>query len=281
MPKAKLRSGLTFHYQQAGEGPDLVMVHGLSGNLASWNLRIVPMLWDHFRVLTYDLRGHGYTDTPQTGYTLDDMVGDLIDLMDELELDRPSIVGHSYGADLALYFALNYPDRVETVIAIEAALPAMIHLRSVDDWEGWTYWSDVLKQVGFEVPPERRTDADYLLRRSLEVPKRWGPLNGLPRNTKRYLKLLDETSIALDSMVVGSLTMDRIQEIQTPVVLLYSEESAFMGTCDELCARLPHVKKVLLPRTDWGHFAPLEQPELVAEQIELAMSAFSEEERSR
>ncbi len=280
MPKVKLRNGLTFHYQQAGDGPDLIMVHGLSGNLASWNLKIVPMLWDHFRVLTYDLRGHGYSDAPKTGYTLDDMVSDLNELMDELDIDRASIVGHSYGADLALYFALLHPDRVETVIAIEAALPAMIYLRSVDDWEGWTYWSDVLKQVGFEVPPERRTDVDYLLRKSLDVPKRWGPLNGLPRNTKNYLKLLDDTSIAPDSMVVGSLTMDRIKDINAPVVLLYGEGSAFMGTCDELCARLPNARKVLLPRTDWGHFAPLEQPELVAEQIEIAMSALSEEERS-
>jgi pimeloyl-ACP methyl ester carboxylesterase len=279
MPKVKLRSGLTIHYQQAGEGPDLVMVHGLSGNLASWNLRIVPLLWDNFRVLTYDLRGHGYSDTPPTGYTLDDMVGDLFDLLDELDIDRPSVVGHSYGADLALYFALLHPDRVETVIAIEAALPAMIHLRSVDDWEGWTYWTDVLNKAGFEVPPERRTDTDFLLRRSLEVPKRWGPLNGLPRNTKHYLKLLDETSIALDSMVVGSLTIDRIQEIETPVVLLYSDQSAFMGTCDELCSRLPNATKVLLPRSDWGHFAPLEQPELVTEQIERAMSALTKEGR--
>lgn len=280
MPKVKLRNGLTFHYQQAGDGPNLIMVHGLSGNLASWNLRIVPLLWDRFRVLTYDLRGHGYSDTPATGYTLDDMVDDLAALMDALDIAHASIVGHSYGADLALYFALAYPNRVETVIAIEAALPAMVHLRSVDDWEGWTYWSDVLKQVGFEVPPERRTDIDYLLRKSLDVPKRWGPLNGLPRNSKNYLKLLDDTSIALDSMVVGSLTLDRIKDIHTPVALLYGEESAFMGTCDELYTRLPNVRKVMLPRTDWGHFAPLEQPEIVAEQIEIAMSALSEEERS-
>ena len=47
------------------------MIHGLTGNLAVWHLKIIPMLWDHFRILTYDLRGHGYSDVPPTGYTLD------------------------------------------------------------------------------------------------------------------------------------------------------------------------------------------------------------------
>jgi len=278
MPKIKLKSGLTVHYQQAGEGPDLVMIHGLTGNLASWNLRIVPLLWDDFRVLTYDLRGHGYTEATPSGYTADDMATDLLDLLDALEIVRPTIVGHSYGADIALYFALNFPDQVETVIAIEAALPAMIYQRAAEDWQGWTYWEEVLGKAGFEVPPEKRTDVDFLLRTSLQVPKRWGPLNGLPRNTKPYLRLIDETTIAQDSMQIGSLSLERIGEIQTPVVLLYSDRSAFIGTFEELKARLPHVTPVLLPQSEWGHFAPLEQPDLVAEQILRAISATSGEE---
>ena len=54
-----MRAGVRMHYQQVGEGPDLVMVHGITGNLAVWHLHIVPELADHFRMLTYDLRGHG------------------------------------------------------------------------------------------------------------------------------------------------------------------------------------------------------------------------------
>ena len=63
----RLQNGVRIHYQQIGEGPDLVMVHGLTGNLAVWHLQIVPELSEHFRVLTYDLRGHGHSDTPPTG----------------------------------------------------------------------------------------------------------------------------------------------------------------------------------------------------------------------
>ena len=48
------------------------------------------------------------------------------------------------------------------------------------------------------MPPEHRCDTEYLLRMSLHVPKKWGPLNGLPRNPKPFLRLLDETSLATD-----------------------------------------------------------------------------------
>ncbi len=271
MPKVKLRNGLSVHYQQIGQGPDLVMIHGLSGNLAVWHLQIIPMLWDHFRILTYDLRGHGYTDTPPTGYSLDEMAADLADVLDTLEIEQACLAGHSFGADTALYFALLYPERVKQVVAIEAALPAMIYLRDREDWEGWDYWSDVLERSGHPVPPERRSDVDYLLRTSLEVPKKWGPLNGLPRNPKPFLRLLDETTVAEDSQQIGSLTLERIAEIQTPVTLIYTVGSAFLGTHDYLHTHLPNVESILLPRSEWGHFGPLEQPELVGEHILAAL----------
>lgn len=272
MPKAVLRSGLTLHYQQVGEGPDLVMIHGLTGNLAVWHLDIIPRLWDRYRVLTYDLRGHGYSDVPPTGYSLDQMATDLGELLDALAIRRPALVGHSFGADLALYFARRHPERTEQVVAIEAALPAMIDQRAREDWEGWQYWADVLARSGIEVPPERRCDPEYLLRVSLQVPKKWGPLNGLPRNPKPILRLLETTSIATDTLLIGELSLDSIGTIQTPVTLVYSEGSAFLGTYEYLRAHLPNVTPIVLPRTEWGHFGPLEQPELVADRILAALA---------
>ena len=267
MPKATLSTGLRIHYQQVGDGPDLVLVHGLTGNLAVWHLKIVPILWDRFRVLTYDLRGHGHSDIPPTGYSADDMAGDLLGLLDRLEIARPSIVGHSYGADIALYFAALHPDRVEEVIAIEGALPALVGERNREDWEGWAAWVSMLAHAGRAVPPDRRSDVRYLLRATLELPKKWGPLNGLPRNPKPFLKLIDETSVAADYERVGSLPLERLGSIDTPVTLMYSERSAFLGAQEILLEKLPNARSILLPETEWGHFGPLEQPEVVAGHI--------------
>lgn len=273
MPKVIVRSGVKLHYQQVGNGPDLVMIHGLTGNLAVWHLRIIPLLWDRYRITTYDLRGHGYSELTPSGYSADDMATDLRDLLDALEIERPALVGHSYGADISLYFAHHYPARVSKVVAIEAALPAMIYDRERDDWEGWDYWTDVLARSGHTVPPERRTDVEYLFRLSLEVPKKWGPLNGLPRNPKPFLRLLEETTMAEETMRIGGLPLVEIGAIQTPVVQIYSDRSAFLGTYQYLSDHLRNVSSILLPRSEWGHFGPLEQPELVAEQILAALES--------
>jgi pimeloyl-ACP methyl ester carboxylesterase len=267
MPKVTLRSGLRVHYQQVGEGPDVVMVHGITGNLAVWHLHIVPALADRFRMLTYDLRGHGLTETPPSGYSPDGMAEDLLDLLDALEVERPVVVGHSYGADVALYLAARHPERVSEVIAIESALPAMEQVRRHDDWVGWSYWVTALEGAGLSVPPERRTDLRYLLRATIDMPKKWGPLKGLPRNPKPLLRLLEDTSLPEEYREVGTLTLERVRTLQTPVVLMYAEHSAFVDTFEYLREHLPHAHPVLLPRTQWGHFGPLEQPEEVARQI--------------
>jgi len=267
MPKITLSSGVRIHYQQVGEGPDLVMVHGITGNLAVWHLRIVPALSERFRILTYDLRGHGYSGTPPTGYSPDDMATDLLQLLEALEIERPVVIGHSYGADIALYLAARNPEAVREVIAIEAALPAMEELRAHEDWVGWQYWVAALERAGHRVPPERRTDLRYLMHATIDLPKQWGPLQGLPRNPKPFLRLLDQTSLPEDYRRVGTLTLDRIPSIETPVVLMCAEHSAFLETFDYLRLHLPNAHPVVLDKTEWGHFGPLEQPDLVASHI--------------
>jgi pimeloyl-ACP methyl ester carboxylesterase len=265
MAKVLLKNGINIHYQRVGEGPDLVMVHGLTGNLAVWHLKLVGLLRDHFRILTYDLRGHGYSDVPATGYTAGDMAEDLGLLLDALEIEQPYVVGHSYGADTALYLALTQPESIKKVIAIEPGMAALIKLRKREDWEGWTYWSQVLERFGFPVPPERRTDIDYLLRLSLQVPKIFGPATGRPRKAEPLLRLLNETTMVQDYEEVGELTLDNVGAIRTPVVLIGGEGSAFKGTYDFLSANLPCVSARMLPASEFAHFGPLEQPEMLAD----------------
>lgn len=265
--KVFLRSGIRIHWQRVGEGPDVVMVHGLTGNLAVWHLHIVPALRDRFRILTYDMRGHGYSDTPPSGYDPDSMASDLLELLDALGTERPAIVGHSYGADIALYFAARYPERLTEAIAIEPALPALEELRAHDGWVGWSYWVAALEGAGVTVPPERRSDLRWLMLATADLPMQWGPLRGLPRDPKPFLRLVEETTLPEDYRHVGTLTLERIQSIETPVTLMCGERSAFIETFEHLRERLPNVHPILLPRTEWGHFGPLEQPQLVAEQI--------------
>ncbi len=267
MPKV-LANGINIHYQRVGSGPNLIMLHGLTGNLAVWHLRIVPQLRRHFTVITVDLRGHGYTDMPPSGYTTGDLAEDLKGLMDALEIDRAYVVGHSYGADTALNFALRYPERLIKLVALEATVPALIHLRKREDWEGWTYWVKALEDFGYPVPEDKRTDIDYMIRLSLQVPKVYGPTTGRARKAEPLLRLLDTTTMVSDYEVAGDLTLEAIERITTRTLVLYGHGSAYLGTYRYLSEHLPNRESELLPPTQWGgHFGPLEQPELLVEHI--------------
>ena len=270
MPKARLSSGITLHYQRVGTGPDVVMVHGITGNLAVWHLHLVPALAEEHRLLTYDLRGHGYSDTPPTGYSPDDMADDLLGLLDALELERPVVVGHSYGADVALYLAAEAsPSGCAEVVAIEAALPGH-GARPPPRGLGRLGLLGRRARAGrARGPPEdRRNDLRYLIRATIDLPKQWGPLRGLPRNPKPLLRLIEETSLPEDYRRIGTLTLERVAALETPVTLMYAERSAFVDTFAYLRDHLPDADPVLLPQTEWGHFGPLEQPAVVAGHLD-------------
>jgi pimeloyl-ACP methyl ester carboxylesterase len=259
---------IDFHYLQAGSGPDLVMLHGLSGNLAVWHLRMVPMLEDRFRITTYDLRGHGYSSMPPNGYSTRDMAQDLAALLDELAIEQADLLGHSYGADIALHFALLHPSRVGRLILIEPGIPALLNDRKDPTWDGWRHWAEILERLSGEpVPRERWTDVGYMLRRSVEVPIVYGPARGLPRRRDRILRLMDATTISSDYEVVGEMTLENLARIPHPKLLIYDAGSAWLSTFAILRDLLPRCTPVLLPSSELRHFAPLDAPELIVEHL--------------
>lgn len=264
MPKIQA-NGALFHYITLGHGPDVVMLHGFLGNLAVWHLSMVPQLRREFRVLTYDLRGHGYSEVTPAGYSAGEMAADLLGLLDRLGIEKAALIGHSFGADICLYFALKYPGRVSKLIAMEPGLAALVSDRKDKDWVGWSAWVAKLEEAGIHVPEDKRTDMDYLLTLSLETPKFYGPARGLPRNREPLLNLLKNTSIMKDYEEVGDLTLEALGKISTPTMLIYGEQSHFMSSCEPVRSGLPNCELVLLPGGE--HFGPLEQPELLTQHI--------------
>ncbi|HVN07285.1 MAG TPA: alpha/beta hydrolase [Bryobacteraceae bacterium] len=264
MPKIRA-NGVNLHYITVGMGPDIVMLHGFLGNLAVWHLYMTPILRREYRVTTYDLRGHGYSDVTPNGYTAANMAEDLRCFLDAMGIERPILIGHSFGADIAMYFSLLYPERVPKLLALEPGLAALVHLRNDKDWIGWAAWVAKLEECGIQVPEDKKTDAEYLLQLSLETPKFYGPARGLPRNREPLLHLIRHTTLMKDYEVVGAMTLDAVRTIQTPTLLVYGNNSHFISSYEFLHRALPNCKSVLLPGGE--HFGPLEQPELLTEHI--------------
>jgi len=252
---------MRLHYLQVGEGPDVVLIHGLGGNLAVWFLNMVPQLRNDFRITAYDLRGHGKSAIPPEGYTTADMAHDLLNLLNALEIDRANILGHSWGADVAMHFTILYPQRVEKLVVVEPNIAALIDWRKSKDWEGWAYWAERLKEFGVHVPREKWHDVDYMLRQTIHIPMQYGPLKGRPRKNTTLFKLLDETTIVKDYEKVAGMTLDKVKSISRPTLALYGAKSHFRLTYEYLRDLVPQVEAILLSGSD--HYGPLEHPEMI------------------
>jgi pimeloyl-ACP methyl ester carboxylesterase len=94
-----------------GDGPPLFLIHGIGASRHSWD-GLVARARDHFRCISYDLRGHGSSPRPAPPYSLDDLVDDLEALRAELGIDRAHFAGHSLGGMIAPAYARAHPDRV-------------------------------------------------------------------------------------------------------------------------------------------------------------------------
>ena len=111
------------------EAPPLVLLHGKRDHARSLD-RIAAALCDHYRVIAPDLRGHGDSDRAVGGYYgMSEHVADLLALI-ELLGGRADIVGHSFGSRIALYAAGAFPERVNSVVAIEATIDFAFRGRS-------------------------------------------------------------------------------------------------------------------------------------------------------
>jgi pimeloyl-ACP methyl ester carboxylesterase len=264
MPKALVNS-VHLHYQQVGQGPDVVMVHGITGNQAIWHLEIIPALMHGHRFTTYDLRGHGYSDMPPTGYTTADHAVDLNHLLDGLGIDRTHLVGHSFGAEIALHYTILYPERVDRLVLIEPAIAALHFLRDGHDWIGWKYWRNRLSVGGVSVPPEKWYDSEYLVRASINIPKLFGFRKGKARRAAPLIKLMETTTAAMDYNDVSGMTLEKISQVRRSVLLVYGADSVFLGTFEDLKERLPDCTPLLIPESE--HFGPLERPEMLIEAL--------------
>jgi pimeloyl-ACP methyl ester carboxylesterase len=257
---------LNFHYWRSGAGSDVVLVHGLGGNLAGWHLTMVPELQQEYRVLTYDLRGHGRSDAPPAGYTTGDMAQDLRGILDALSIERAALVGHSWGADIVLHFALMDPDRVSELVVIEGALLAPLASAYRDrDWDGWPYVTGTIEELlGKPIPEESRYDLDYLLRQLIEIPILYGPARGQQRDEEIVLRVLDVLRPMWEGREAdGNMGVDSLSRIEHPSLLIYESNSVFMEAYRALSAHLPNATSAILPPGKLKHFASLEHPERI------------------
>jgi pimeloyl-ACP methyl ester carboxylesterase len=106
-------------YRQAGSGPTLVLLHGITSSSAAW-MRVMPSLARRFTVLAPDLLGHGLSAKPRGDYSLGAYASGVRDLMVTLGHDRATFVGHSLGGGIAMQLAYQFPERCERLVLVDS-----------------------------------------------------------------------------------------------------------------------------------------------------------------
>lgn len=116
-------NGITQHIiDYGGDGPTMILAHGLSANAHFFDGLVAAGLTEHARVITPDLRGRGLSDKPDTGYTMADHTADILGLIDALDLGPVVMGGQSFGGLITYYLASHHPDAVTKCVALDAPI---------------------------------------------------------------------------------------------------------------------------------------------------------------
>jgi pimeloyl-ACP methyl ester carboxylesterase len=114
MPKVEVNH-IAINYEVYGDGDPLVMIMGLGGAISAWS-RQIPELSEKYRVIVFDNRGAGASDKPDVEYSIGLFARDTVGLLDRLNIGQAHILGVSMGGMIAQEIALNYPERVRSLV---------------------------------------------------------------------------------------------------------------------------------------------------------------------
>jgi pimeloyl-ACP methyl ester carboxylesterase len=274
MATAKV-NGVAINYLLAGSGPDLVLIHGLGANLAFWYLTVLPALISDFRVTLYDLRGHGRSEMPTTGYSTPYLAFDLYALLDHIGIERAHLVGHSFGGEIALHFAVLYPDRVASLTLADVRIRSLQPSLRLDEWAEWPTARKLLDAHGVQVDEDDAEAGHALLTEFARIAAsgiapaaRQGPGvfvpftgggQGAKRAARQWLRLHDMTTAQKEIKAAG-VTAEQLTGLHTPVFAIYGQQSRCMPSLQQLRRILPGIRVVTVPES--GHFHPVEMPQI-------------------
>jgi pimeloyl-ACP methyl ester carboxylesterase len=238
---AKLdRDGVAIHYDIEGDGPVLLLSHGYSATGAMWRGQ-VEALKDRFRVITWDMRGHGGSDYPDDPalYSEALTVGDMAALLDAAGAERAVLGGLSLGGYMSLAFNLTYSDRVRALLIIDTG-PGF---RNDAAREGWN--KNALRTADrYETEGLARLQRGTAEMRTSEH----RDASGLVRAARGMLT-------QRDARVISSLP-----NIAVPtLVVVGADDAPFLAAADYMANKIPGAKKVVIPGA--GHAANMDQPE--------------------
>lgn len=253
-------NGIKYHVEVVGEGDPLLVLHGFTGSIQSWNPFIEE--WSkQFTLILVDLLGHGQTDHPPDSkrYSTECATLDLQTILNTLGVGKTHVLGYSMGGRLALSFTIMFPNSVQSLI-LESSSPGLSEKKERTDREANDYkLASKIEQEGIEAfidywegLPLFRSQQDILSfdkRQRLRRERLKNDVAGLGNSLRGF------------GTGVQPSWWEHLQTLQIPVLLIVGEDDKkFCRINNEMNKRLPNSKIIVVK--DAGHTIHLEQPEI-------------------
>lgn len=247
MPKKRIRD-IDIYYEDTGRGTPLLFIHGLGSSTSGWGNQ-VPAFSKNYRVITFDVRGHGQSDKPRGPYSITMFAEDAVALMDSLQITPAHVVGISMGGAIALQLAVDYPEKVKSLAVVNMTSELLIQTFK----ERFEFWmrTAIVRLLGM------RKMGEVLAKRLFPKPEQEELRRVFPEmwaeNDKRaYLA-------SLNALVGWSVT-ERLGSIRCPTLVITADEDYTPVSAKEAyVTKIPKAK--LLVIDDSRHATPIDQSE--------------------
>ncbi len=241
-----VREGIGIHWEEHGAGPAVLLSHGYSATSAMWQPQVAELAARH-RVLVWDMRGHGRSDSPGEPalYSEAHTVADMAALLDRAGESRAVVGGLSLGGYMSLAFYLRHPERVRALVLMDTG-PGY---KSESARAGWN--------ENAEATARRFADKGLaaLPKRAEVTVSHHQSAQGLVLAARGMLKQTDDR-------VIRSLP-----DVAVPTLLLVgAEDRPFLAAMEYMAQKIPRAQHCVIPGA--GHAANLHQPELVTRAVE-------------
>ena len=253
------RGGINVHYLEAGEGPVVLLVHGLGTSMVTWYCNIDALVSGGYRVLALDLPGHGDSDKPKDLDYNPAGAAELIHhFLVELKLDRISLVGNSAGGLVAGLFSLAYPQQVEKLVLVAAGglgrhvtwlLRAMAVpvLGELIYQPGLQSPLSLVRRIFFRPPP--------ILAKVLPEMERVRKLHGARHAAIQSVR----SSVNLLGQRKKSYILDRLQDLKRPLLTIWGEEDSILPVSQAEAVRRALPRSVTRVIPECGHWPHMEK----------------------
>ncbi len=248
--------GLVIHYREEGQGPAVVLVHGMGGSLDDFRRTFHLLVGAGFRAVAVDLPGFGYSDrAPWADLSPQGHARIIAGLLDRLGIEKASFIGHSLGGAIALHLAHMYPERVDRLVLVSSAVPGRLIpplLRPI--W--WDPVLEVIVSFCLHFGPVR----ERLWRGGVYDP---ATLTPELREAMRRPSLIRGTTravVATGKALLREAPLD-LRAITHPVLILWGADDHWLDlrSAYRLLAALPNARLRIVPRA--RHMVLEERPD--------------------